>query len=469
MSLAPAVSNAANDEPSLAEAEMRTGAPVIDPSLLNTSKINTTEPRANSGTLVQNTDKPLVFKYSESKTAGVWLNKTRMLGMSRLAATAAQFKAGMDIKSPWRMASAVMGLFSNISYFIWGHGASNSARELEVTHGDWKAEGDKMIQTMPGKLSKPGLLQLESVLEAAEVTSDAVKTNYDAKLNQTSVEIRTEHFDLMQRSMSALLDDRMQAIAALQDTGRIRFSATNSNEIQSLNIDGLSEGTITALKRITVSEWNIPINIAQRSDGRWIDVPQEYRQEFTAQRSPELARFANRFKVRALPEQPSNFWDTIIHPGKYPVQFGTVVGGITSNVLRLIAAVTETGKVEEHEEGATRVKIPQRHDMIGTVISQLAYIIEAQREIYSPRKTAPVIDELNPKHQSPLAKAFSDFSNNPMIASMPLKVATLYSRTMFVRDLPGDHKGKSFLAISTFFDYITTGISATMKKTDYGR
>ncbi len=419
-------------------------------------------------------DLPLVFAYSESKATGMWLTKTHLLGLSRLAATSTQWWVGKGLGSGWRMASSIMGLVSNISYFVWGESNKGRTRELEIAHGVWKEEKGLMTTSMQGELPKATLLQIESIMASAELPPGVVKTHYDKKNSETRLEVKAEHFNTLQEGMKRVLDDRIEAISVLQNPDRIRMNGTR---VQSINRDGMSDGVVNSLKHVVEGEWNVPTNIALQADGRWMHIPSQYQEAFMRQKSPDLSRLNTHIKVPSLQEQPSNFWESLVNPGKFPMQFGILVGGIISNVLRLVAAATEANK---SRDGGYNGKLPETSDMIGTVISQVAYIIEGQREMHLTLPKPSVIEGIT-EEKSGLGKAFQSFSNNPMIASLPMKGATIYLRNKYADGLatkfesdPSMDPGKAkqvvqAAKVSVFFDMVTALISMTTRKTDYGR
>ncbi len=449
---------------------MRPRTANIDKDLLKSVQSTAQQSAADGGRLPAKDDQPLVFKYSESKATGVWLNKTRMLGFSRLGATVANYMGGQKMHSPWRKASAIMGLISNISYFIWGQSNEGRVRELEIAHGAWTHQGDRVVQEMEGKLSDAGKLQLESIFTAAELSGGAVKIDFDSSSKKTLLSVKQEHFGRLQESMHALVNNRVEAIERIQDETSLLRDESGKN-IQAISLDHLPEPTINAMKRIIETEWNIPVSIANQANGRWMQIPAAHQDQFIDRRTPALGRLANHIGVRALQEQPGNFWESLINPGKFPIQFGTNVGGILSNVFRIVATASEAGELlKDKKTGGVKMSVPQTKDMFGTVLSQLAYIIESQRELNTTVAAPHVIQGLDSKDKDGFAGSLKRAADNPMVSSMPFKFATLYMRTTYVQDLyKNKAEGAKEMMVATFFDYLTTAISAFTRKTDYGR
>lgn len=451
MTPAPLVSTTEPAEASFTEAELHAAAPVVDSSLLETAKTRATEPGADGGTLAKENDKPLIFAYSESKAHGVWLNKSRMLGLSRLAATGATGFSGYKDKSNWRVAAFYVGLIANLSYFVWGAGNSGRVRELELAHGDWKEENGRMVQSVQGALPKEAIDQVEAIINSAELAPGSIKISYDKGVTKLSVQ--KEQFELLQKRMQALLDSRIDAVKALQDPARaIAANDKGALPIGAIDLDGLPESTVQSLKRIIEVEWEIPTFTQQEATGRRLHIPVEHQARFMEHKSPEFARLPQHMKLAKLQEQPAGFWEAIVHPEKYPMQFGNNVGGLTVNVLRIIG----DAKGDATSNGKPLIDL-----ILASVISQMAYIIEGQREIKNGLHAPSAVED---KKLNAVDHFLAKASEHPMASSVPFKAGSLYFR---IRDVIEHHSvGRG---IATFFDFVTAGISIGIKKTDYGR
>lgn len=462
-----------------------------------------------------NSQAPLVFKFSQADPAGAapWMSSLRVVNFSRMGATLATGLSGFTEKSQLRVWSSIVGLYSNIMNIMLGAKKSASAGALQLAAGEWEIDGEDKVQRIPGNVSFEAVDMLEGILNECFLPPKAVQIERRSK--ETLIRVKASSFERVQEFLHRKLEARQQAVSLLADKGK---AIASSAQVKALDVNGASELVQKELMQIIKQEWGVPAFLTDDTPDKRkrIQIKPGYEDRFAEQSAKHSGASINSMSIKRKYESPSGIWEAILRPDKYPMQSGLIVGGILSNALRIFAGIqgdarsgrnpfymNEELEAEEQKdvkqlqavfketfpnelkdkktgkalgiEGELKWKkftknlpgkyLPNAHETEGSLISMIAYFIEAQREFREKKdEFAPVQAKNNDGTIGNAANKVNQVLNErPLLAAVPLKAWMLYNRYQ-----DGVKTGDTYKKIGFGFDALSAVLTATMRKSDYG-
>ncbi len=409
---------------------------------------------------------PLVFKFSEADVAGAgpWLNKLRIINFSRFAATASTGFSGFKEKSSLRFWGAIVGTYSNIINIVFGSKKGAIAGTLQMAAGEWKDEGEWKTQAIQGKMPNEILAEVEEILNDSKVPPKSVQI--DSTPKGASIKIKSNYFDQIQSHLHQKLYARQAALNVLHDTNRMTLG-TAEGLVSAISLSGLSENAIKEVESVLEREWRVPVYVTQDSgQASVLHIPPESQARFAEKNKTLTENNISSITVRRKYESPSGVFEAILRPDKYPFQNGLLVGGILANAMRIYAGL-KGDELSQYQ--------PIKKEIEGSVISMLAYFIEAQREISVQKDLyAPTTRKSDEGEINNLAnKTFGILNERPLLAAAPMKAWMIINRaqdalTKKLDKKTGQLRRDDWKVVGTSFDALSAILTATMQKSDYG-
>ena len=399
-----------------------------------------------------------------------WLSPIYIVGASRLGGTICNLASGLKNYNTTRTVSAIMGLWSNAVYFLWGHNKTkHGVGDLSLVAGTWEQaqekEYDVMVQTIDGRLPDEVISQMESWLDEDNLNPNILDVRYNKDTKKTKLVVRKDEFPKLQAHLLQKLENRKLAMQALFSEERVKHSEHQT--IKGIDTTGLSEPIQKELLRILRDEWDIAAMFYENTQGSEIFIPKEDRHNFVEKRGPiaegqERMQNANTVLVknREKTYQPG-FIEALTRPDKHPWQNSNLIGGIFSNVFKALAGlngVDENRKPKVH-----------RNETLGSIYSMIVYFVENQPEVKSNTKQDIVTVNAGVevgKTQEMLNQSKDFLNERPVLTSMLIKIPMLYYR---YKDGWENRAHDPAKLGQFFFDCLTALTSLTIKKSDYGR
>ncbi len=346
----------------------------VQPSITSVKSEHETSPGVAPG---------LTFKYSVSTDQGVntFFNRARTFGLIRLSSTLLNFwgdwTQGKKYDVQAYTIANVLGFWANISYFFFGHSKNPILGNLAVTSGEWTRNGHHYEQHIPGLLPDESIQHIHHMITDSAYPTNAIICKNDPKTNTSTIRIRSDVFDMIQSEMREELNLRHEALKVLDDSTRHMRSqdALGANSVSAIALEGVNDDVVRETLKIVRDEWQVRARISgMNGKDRSLEVHPMYTPEFAERISFLSDKSRNTLLVKRDTRQTHapSVVEMIFCPHRYPMEHGTMVGGMFGNALRMTGAVQMT---KRNDTGEKRTK-----EVVSNFMSMLSYIMEIQPE-----------------------------------------------------------------------------------------
>lgn len=432
------------------------------------------------------------FSQSEDKATGSFFNRARMVGAMRLGATASNFIGDKLQGNKSNMAGAVLGLWGNATYFLFGNNKNPVLGQLAITHGQWERKGDYFEQTIPQAIPRESVDRICHLIEDDAHPKEALNVVSNAKSNTTTIRIRADLFDKTQETMKAALERRTKAFEYMADKQRhiLAKDISDTMLLSGTMLNDMPDEIANEIHDIVRNEWQIRARVAgETPETRHLEVHSTQQAEFDERmHAIGLANTEHLVVKRdSRTTHAPGFFKVLFQPHKYPIEHTVLVGGLGTNILRNAGAV----EMASRSRGAGDGKTPEARmkEFISNTLNIVSYLVELQpetsRHVRGDWEKTGDERQFFTRESENWRQDFLDLTDErPMLAgalirppSLAIKMwgqvgeAMSYGKRIAEgEEISSNHQmGQKFRIAATAIDFATLAATGGLKKADFGR
>lgn len=432
------------------------------------------------------------FSTSEDKATGAFFNRARAVGLMRLSATGSNFIGDYLQRNSGNKAAAVMGLWGNATYFLFGNNKNPVLGQLAITHGQWDRHGDYFEQVIPQTIPKESINRICHLIEDGAQPKDALSVETHPDRSETIVRIRADLFDKTQDAMKASLERRAKAFEFMSDANRhvLAKDVTDTMLLSGIKLNDVPDDIAKEIYEIVRNEWQIRTRIAGNTpENRHLEVHSMQQAEFDERMNrTEITKTENLLVKRdSRTTHAPGFFKILFQPHKYPVEHSVLVGGLGANVLRNAGAIEMASRPKVSADG--KQQEVRLKEFVSNTMNIVSYLVELQPE--TSQHTRGDWEKTGDERQfftrdsKSWGQDFLDITDErPMLAGALIRPTSMaikawgqvgeamrnQKKVIDGNDINENHMlGQKFRIAATGIDVATLIASGGLKKADFGR